>query len=154
MQRLALLLLLSIPCALTTAGCGHASASARAPSQLGQPSLLVNLTHGKNDLHAASMGLGLAKAALEHGSSVVVFLNVDAAALADRDLGADVRFADFPPVVDLLRDIIAGGGKIFVCAHCAKVAKLGEDRIAPGIAFSEHGDIVKALHPGMVGFSY
>jgi predicted peroxiredoxin len=116
--------------------------------------LLINVTHGRSDLHAASMGLGLAKTALEHGSPVVVFLNVDAAALADRELGAEVKYADFAPVADLLRDIIAKGGKVFVCAHCARLMKVDKDRLAPGIVLSEHGDIMKALQPGMVGFSY
>jgi predicted peroxiredoxin len=154
MQRTLLVPILLLAGVWTATGCGHANPSTGQPSQTSQPPLLVNLTHGKSDLHAASMGLGLAKAALEQGSAVVVFLNVDAAALADRDLGADVKFGDFPAVADLLKDIIAKGGKVFVCAHCANVMKVSKDRLAPGIALSEHGDIVRALQPGMVGFSY
>jgi predicted peroxiredoxin len=154
MQRIVLLGMLLVAGAWLAPGCGHAGAAANQSSEVGQPALLINLTHGKSDLHAASMGLSLAKTALEQGSRVVVFLNVDAAALADRDLGADVRYADFPPVAELLRDIIAKGGKVFVCAHCASVMKVDKDHLAPGIALSDHGDIVRALQPGMVGFSY
>jgi predicted peroxiredoxin len=154
MQRIVLVGMLLVAGAWLAPGCGHAGSAANQSSAVGRPTLLLNLTHGKSDLHAASMGLNLAKTALTHGSQVVVFLNVDAAALADRELGADVRFADFPPVAELLREIIAKGGKVFVCAHCASLLKLDKDRLAPGIVLSEHGDILKALQPGMVGFSY
>jgi predicted peroxiredoxin len=137
-------------------GCAHTGTSG-APTTAsadGKAPLLVNVTRGKGDLHSASMGLGLAKAALEHGHPVVVFLNVEAAAFADRDLGADVKFADFPPVAELLRDILAKGGKVFVCGHCAAVMKVSRDNLAPGIVMSEHGGIVDALQYGMVGISY
>lgn len=88
--------------------CGHAaSAGASSPvSAADVPArapLLVNVTHGKSDLQAASMGFGLAKTALERGHKVVVFLNVEAAGLAAADLPADVHYADFPPVRDMLR---------------------------------------------------
>jgi hypothetical protein len=31
---------------------------------------------------------------------------------------------------------------------------LGQDQIAPGIVIAKHGDILEAVRPGMVGFSY
>jgi predicted peroxiredoxin len=85
---------------------------------------------------------------------VVVFLNVEGAELADRNLGADARFADFPPIAELLKDILAKGGEVYVCSHCASVMKVSRENLVPGIVMSEHGDIVEALRPGMVGFSY
>jgi uncharacterized protein len=112
------------------------------------------VTRGKADLHAASMGLALARSALEQGQDVVVFLNVEAAALADRGLGDAVRFADFPPIAHLLRDIVARGGRVFVCRHCASVMKLAPENLAPGVTLSAHADVLKALPPGVVAFSY
>jgi hypothetical protein len=50
--------------------------------------------------------------------------------------------------------LAAKGGKVLVCAHCARIMKVDKDRLAPGIVLSDHDDIVKALQPGMVGFSY
>lgn len=156
MRYAAFLFSLLLATAAVTSGCAHtgAAASPTGTSADSKASLLVNVTHGKGDLHSASMGLGLAKAALEHGHPVVVFLNVEAAAFADRGLGADVKFADFPPIADLLTDIMAMGGKVYVCGHCAGVMKVSRDNLAPGIVMSEHGDIVEALRPGMVGVTY
>jgi hypothetical protein len=48
--------------------------------------MLVNITRGRGDLHAVSMGLSVARAALEKGHRVTVFLNVDAPVFATKDL--------------------------------------------------------------------
>jgi predicted peroxiredoxin len=156
MQHTTLSLALSLSILAATHGCAPTTAAAPATPAVAdsKPALFVNLTRGKSDLHAASMGLTLAKTAAEHGLQVVVLLNVEAAGLADRHLGADVRFADFPPVAELLKDIIAHGGSVYVCAHCAAAMKLTREDVAPGIVLSEGGDVLKALHPGMVGISY
>lgn len=156
MRSTAVLVSLLLAIAAVTGGCAHTGAGA-SPSGISadsEVSLLVNVTRGKGDLHSASMGLGLAKAALQRGRHVAVFLNVEAAAFADRGLGADVRFADFPPIADLLRDIVAMGGKVFVCGHCAGVMKVSRDNLAPGIVMSEPGDIISELRPGMVAVTY
>jgi predicted peroxiredoxin len=134
-----------------------AAASSFSPAALAAskaPGVFVNLTHGQRDLHATSMGLALAKSALEKGHSVVVFLNVDAATLADKTLSPDVRFADFAPVPSLVQELIDGGAKMFVCGHCAKVVKLDPKDIRPGIKVARHGDLLDAMTAGMVSFSY
>lgn len=43
------------------------------------------------------------------GHPVTVFLSVDAPVFATKDLAADVRFADFPSVSEMIRDVIAKG---------------------------------------------
>jgi predicted peroxiredoxin len=156
MRSTLLLAFLLLSTAVVTSGCAHTGApgAPTSTSTDGKASLLINVTHGKTNLHSASMGLGLAKAALDHGRHVVVFLNVEAAAFADRNLGANVQFADFPPVAELIRDILAKGGQVFVCSHCAGVMKVSREALVPGIVMSEHGDIVEALRSGMVGFTY
>ncbi len=123
------------------------AASTKAP-------LLVNITHGRSDLHAVSMGLSLARTALEKGHRVTVFLNVDAPVFATKDLAADVRFADFPPVSEMVRDIVAKGGKVVVCGHCAAVLKLDPASMQAGVTLAQHGDWLDGIERGTVGFSY
>lgn len=124
-----------------------AAASTKAP-------LLVNITRGKGDLHAASMGLSLAKTALERGHRVTVFLNVEATALATKDVSADTRFADFAPVSEMIRDIVAKGGKVVVCGHCAAVLKLDPASMQPGVTVAQHGDWLDGVEQGTVGLAY
>jgi len=152
-MRARAVVLVSLLAAAVSGGCTHAGAGAQ-PAGPGRPAVLVHVTRGKADLHSASMGLALARSALEQGQQVVVFLNVEAAAFADRALGEDVRFADFPPIAHLLKEIVARGGRVFVCRHCASVMKLTPEHVAPGIMLSAHADVLKALPPGVVSFSY
>ncbi|MEN6494873.1 MAG: cation transporter [Thermoguttaceae bacterium] len=116
--------------------------------------VMVNITRGKNELHAVSMGLGLAQSALKDGRKAVVFLNVDAPVFAAKALGDDVKFADFPPVRKMLADFIAAGGQVLVCQHCAHVVKLNPEDLIGGVSMSEHGSVLATLTPGMVVFSY
>lgn len=143
--------LLNFGCATTGATPNSQAAPATASAKA---ALLINVTSGKENLHAASMGLNLAKTALEAGHEVVVFLNVAAPILATTTLGDDVKFADFTPVSQLIRDIIAKGGKVIVCGHCAAVSNVAESTLLPGTQVAHHGELLGALKPGMVAFSY
>jgi len=116
--------------------------------------LLVNITHGKDDLHAVCMGLGLAQSALKDGRTAIVFLNVEAPVFAAKDLGEDVKFADFPPVKTMLADFLAAGGRVLVCGHCAHVVHLDTQNVIDGAKILAQGELFAALPPGSVVFSY
>ncbi len=116
--------------------------------------LLFNITSGKANLHAASMGLGLASKAAQRGHPVVVFLNVEGPQLAAKDLGDEVKVADFPPVKKLLDDLIAAGGKVIVCEHCAHLAHLDKASIIDGATIGNPDAMLSQLKTGMVSFSY
>jgi copper chaperone CopZ/predicted peroxiredoxin len=116
--------------------------------------ILVNITRGKNELHAVSMALGLAQSAIKDGRNAAVFLNVEAPVFAAKDLGDDTKFADFPPVKKMLVDFIAMGGRVLVCGHCAHVVKLGQRDMIDGVKILAHGELFAAMPPGTVVFSY
>jgi predicted peroxiredoxin len=124
-----------------------AAATAKAP-------ILLNITSGPDSLHAVSMGLGLAGTALDHGHAVTVFLNVHAPAFAAKNADATLKYADFPPVTEMLAAIQKKGGKILVCKHCAMVCGVGDAGILDGAQYAEHGAILDSLLPGTVSLSY
>jgi predicted peroxiredoxin/copper chaperone CopZ len=134
-----------------------------APARQSQPALsatpgkapvLVSITQSKNDLHAVSMALGLAQSAIKDGRNVLVFLSVDAVALAAKNLSADLKCADFPPVKKLLADLIATGGRLLICEHCAHVAGLTQQDTIDGATIIAHGELFANLKPGAVVLSY
>jgi uncharacterized protein len=131
---------------------GQDQSAARATSAM--PPILINLTHGKNDLHPACMAIKLAHTALKDGRSVVVFLSIEAPTLAAKTLGNNVQYADFPPVKKMLADFIAAGGRVMVCEHCAHLAKLGQEDIVDGATIITAGKLLKTLAPGTVVLSY
>lgn len=116
--------------------------------------ILINITRGKSDLHAVSMGLSLARTALESGHTVTVFLNVDAPVFAARDLPADARFADFPPISQMLRDVVDRGGRVLVCAHCASILRLDPASLQPGVTVARADQWLDGIAPGTLSLSY
>ena len=83
-----------------------------------------------------------------------MFLNVEAPVFAAKDLGDDVKYADFPPVKKMLADFVAEGGRVLVCGHCAHVVKLKQEDMIDGVKVLAHGELFTAMPPGTVVFSY
>jgi predicted peroxiredoxin len=132
------------------------SASAQAPAteRAEKPTVVVNITRGIDDLHAASMAIGLATDAMKAGRRSVIFLNVHAPVLAKADLPPEVKFADFPPVKEMLASFLAAGGELYVCGHCASVTKVAESNLIKGVVVVGHGDLFKKLPAAALTFSY
>ncbi len=98
-----------------------AAASESAPAAAsGKAPILVNITRGKNDIHAVSMAIGLAQSALKDGRKAAVFLNVAAPVFAAKDLGEELKCAEFPPIKRMLADFIDQGGRVLICEHCTR----------------------------------
>lgn len=152
--RVLLVTTLLVACTVCSAAGCRRGATAQTSSAAPRPPLLVNITRGRDDLHAVSMGLGLARSAVQRGQPVTVFLNVAAPQFAVANLGEDVRFADFPPVAVLVREILSAGGRVTVCGHCAAIGHIGQASFAKGVTVSEHGDLLAALTPGTISLSY
>jgi predicted peroxiredoxin len=142
-------------CAPTTTAAASAPADpSTQPATPAKPALLINITSGMENLHAVSMALGLAKTAASEGLEVVVFLNVSATVFASTSLASDVKFGDFAPIAQLMRELLASGAKVIVCGHCASVSGVNESSLLPGVQVSKHAEILQSLKPNMVGFSY
>lgn len=132
------------------------SASAQTPAtgQEEKPTVVVNITGGMDDLHASSMAIGLATDAIKGGRRSVIFLNVDAPLFAKLDLSADVKFADFPPIKEMLASFLAAGGELYVCGHCAAVTGVDQSSLIKGAVVVGHGDLFKKLPAAALSFSY
>ena len=50
--------------------------------------------------------------------------------------------------------ILAGGGKVYVCKHCAEVSGVDLSTLLTGVIVSEHGSLLDELALGMLSFSY
>ncbi|MFZ5830122.1 MAG: cation transporter [Planctomycetota bacterium] len=116
--------------------------------------LLVNITRGKEDLHAVSMALALAQKALDDGRRSSVFLNVAAPVFAAKDLADDVKYADFPPVKQMLAEFMKAGGTLLVCQHCAHVSGLKDEDLIEGVVLSKQTELLEEIDRGGAVFSY
>jgi predicted peroxiredoxin len=151
---LIILAALFITAAVSSLATRHLLAAPNESQATTKAPLLFNITSGKDGLHAVSMGLGLATNAAKQGHDVTVFLNVEAPPFAFKDLPDDVKVADFPPVKTLLAQVIANGGKVFVCEHCAHICSVDKATLASGVVTADHAALLAQLKPGTVCFSY
>ncbi len=119
-----------------------------------KPVLLINLTSGKEDLHAVTMGLQLAGHGLAAERDVVLFMNVRASELARKDLTPSLIFSDNPPVKQMLADLMAKGVHVYVCPACAKAIGVTEADIVPGAKMATRELLFGKLGPDAVVFTY
>ena len=159
MRTLVLFAAITAACsALALTGCSNPSNDADAGTQAAPTSesygVVLNLTSGTDDLHAVSMGLALAIHSLEHGHETAVFLNVHAPELASTELGDDVKYADFPPVKEMLGTFMEKGGTLYACEHCTGVCGVATEELLDGIVVTKHGKLLAALNGNSLVFSY
>jgi predicted peroxiredoxin len=116
--------------------------------------LVVNLTAGTDDPHRASLALTMADAALKEGHKVAVFLNVDGVELAVRDLSEDVQYWEFPPVREMLADVIEGGATVLVCPICVNEAGIPSNQLLDGVVLATPVELFPYFDRGAVVISY
>ncbi len=115
----------------------------------------VNITHGANDLDRATVGMVLAKNALDGGHEVTLFLSLDGVHLARADsylLG--LQEPTFPPLDDLRRHLVEHGAKVWVCAGCYKKRGLEEGAFIPQAQLVSAGEAIQAMASGVVPVYY
>ena len=125
-----------------------------APTTAAKPPILVNVTRGKDQLHAVAMAVALAQSAIKDGRTATIFLNVEAPAFAAKNLDPELKCEGFPPVKKMLADFIAMGGRVLVCGHCAHLAKVKAEDMIDGAKVVAQSGLFAAISPGTVVFSY
>ena len=115
--------------------------------------LILNLTSGEENLHAAWMGLQLAEfATLDH--DVTVFFNVRAPYLATVHAPEGLAFGD-KSIREKITALQSAGARLVVCPACAGAMGYTEDDLLPGIAFADREAIFGPLsRRSAVVFSY
>lgn len=123
-------------------------------TKVGHSGLLINLTKGTDDLHAATMALQLANHGLDAKREVTIFLNVRAPELATRTLGDEAKFGDNPPLREMLEALIERGATVIVCPSCMAAMAIEPDQFANGITTASRESLFGALKPNTAVFSY
>ncbi len=151
--RVAVLCSASVVCALCLfAGGGLQVVRGDEPGD--KPAIVLNVTSGREDVHAVTMALQLAGHGLDDGRPVVVFLNVRAVDFARRDLSEAIAFDGNPPVKKMISALMGRGARVLVCPHCAKALGVGEDDIIDGAQMATRESLFGSLGAGAAVFSY
>ena len=152
-RNLALAALLALA-VLLIAATGADRLQARAADEDAKGTVLLNITSGKEDLHAVTMAFQLAGHALDDGRAVVLFLNVRAPELARQDFSEELAFRDNPPIRDMLANLISRGAKALVCPHCMEAMDVMKGDLIQNAGVASRQTLFAHLGPDTVVFSY
>ena len=94
--------------------------------------ILINLTAGQDDPHRATLALMMADIAAKDDREVTVFLNIDGVELATKDLPDTVQHQQFPPVRELMAQLISDGATVLACGVCLNAAGIPSGSIGRG----------------------
>jgi uncharacterized protein len=98
-----------------------------------QEKLVVFVTAGPDDPERATLPFVMAGAAIASDVDVVVGLQGDGCALAQRGVARTVSAPELAPLGDLLETIQELGGQILACAPGLKCRGIDEDDLAEGV---------------------
>jgi predicted peroxiredoxin len=97
--------------------------------------LLLHISSGYESPHKALMALKMAMM-MSKDKDVLLYLDIEAVKLVLKD-SKDMKYADFPPLKELLQHLIDAKITIMACPTCLKIAgKTGED-LMPGVIVAE-----------------
>ena len=116
--------------------------------------LVINLTSGKEDVHAVNMALELALHGLADGRHVLIFMNVRAPELACKDLSATWGLAGKTSVAEKLKRILGQGGVVLCCPSCMEIMGVTEAELADGVKLASKEALFGKLGADAVVFSY
>jgi predicted peroxiredoxin len=108
-------------------------------------SILVKLDHFTDDLHAAFMAIKLAGGLAKQGAAVTLFVNLEAARVADTRQPQDMTWGHSGPFSDYYDAFIEDGGRVLVCPHCADAAGVDADHLRPGAVIADEQQVMGAI---------
>jgi uncharacterized protein len=94
-------------------------------------SLLVHITHGTEAPTRAALGFLVARAAVQAGHEVHIFLAGDAAVLARRDVIDSLTGIGTGALAETVPAVIQGGAHVYVSGMSAKARGVAEADLAP-----------------------
>ena len=95
-----------------------------------EKNVVVHIGQYTNDLHSATMGLGLAGRLQEAGAKVTVFADREAVRLGDK--GHPLLIYGDSDLDELLSSFLDGGGSVLICPHCARLGGVEPDELRDG----------------------
>ena len=114
--------------------------------------LLIHASHGAEDRERASLPWIFGTKALLAGQEVAIMLTIDAVRLATEGGADGVQHPPHPPVADLIREFLDGGGQVWACESCTKPRGITE--VVDGAEIRGALTVVEYLASGAQSLSF
>ncbi len=116
--------------------------------------VLINNTHGKDDVERATLAFVMANAAISSGQEAIMLLTVDGVWVATQGYTAGLQAEGFAPLAEVLEKFVAGGGLLWVCGACAKPRAISADQLVAGAQIVGAATAIEAMVNGAQTLSF
>ena len=106
--------------------------------------ITISVSAGTDDPTRATLGMVAAKAAREQGHDVLVWLQGEAAIVANRNVYPNLRGINMPPMKDVMDALVEAQVPIWVCEACGKGRGVSPELMVPTARFKNMGEYVAA----------
>lgn len=106
---------------------------------------IIAVTSGTDDPTRATLGMLAAKVAKEQGHDVTVWLQGEAAVIANSQVGGKIVGHNMPPMAGVLEYLVGAGVPLWVCEACGKGRNVTEANWWPTAGYKGMGDYLKAV---------
>ena len=113
----------------------------QALAQEAEKNVVVHIGQYSNDLHSATMGVGLAGNLQEAGAQVTIFVDREAVRIGDE--GHPLLIYGDSDLDELLSSFLDGGGSVLVCPHCARLGGVEPDELRDGFEMGTRESIAE-----------
>lgn len=127
----------------------------QSPAPRGQPTVIVSITTGQDDLFKIVSAFHLAQDALEDGRRVILYFNGRGVTVPVRRLEDDLRMGRDRPVWLTLQDLMRGGAEVVVAGEAARVLGMVVDDFIPGTQIGAwSGKVFSKVDDNTLVFTY
>ena len=116
--------------------------------------LLINCTHGREDVERATLSFVVGNVAASADQEVVVLLTIDGVWNATKGYSDDIHKEGFQPLREIMQSFIANGGQIWACGACAKPRGITDNDMIPGARIVSAANAVEYLASGAASLSF
>lgn len=116
--------------------------------------VLINNTHGEDNVERASLAFVVANTALSAGQEATVLMTIDGVHVPVKGYANDLQAEGFQPLGELMENFIGAGGQLMVCGACANPRRISQDDLVDGAQIVGAMAAVEALVNGAQTLSF
>lgn len=106
--------------------------------------VMISVTSGTDDPTRATLGMLAAKAAVEQGHEVIVWLQGEAVTLAKYNVYPFIIGVNMPAMKDAVEFLVTNKVPLWVCQACGKGRDVGPDNWVSSASYKSMGDFIAA----------
>src|SRR5512143_1256600 len=110
--------------------------------------LLINCTHGKEDVERATLAFVVGNVAASADQETVVLLTIDGVWNATRGYADNLVKEGFQPLRESMESFVKNGGKIWACGACTKPRGITDKDMIDGAKIVTAASAVEFLTSG------